>query len=62
VDGQFDRLAHSPKDNTVVLSSSSGRSLKFIELELVYEFDVSELPFKGLENAPVTVAVFGDYQ
>jgi hypothetical protein len=62
VNGQFDRLAHSPKDNTLVLSSSSGKSLKFIELELVYEFDVSGLPFKGPENAAVTVAVFGDYQ
>jgi len=62
VNSQFDRLAHSPKDNTLVLSSSSGRSLKFIELELVHEFDVSGLPFKGPENALVTVAVFGDYQ
>ena len=62
VDGQFDRLAYSPKDNTLVLSSSSGRTLKFIELELVHEFDVSGLPFKGPENAAVTVAVFGDYQ
>jgi hypothetical protein len=62
VDGQFDRLAHSPKDNTLVLSSSSGRTLKFIELELVHEFDVSGLPFKGPENALVTMAVFGDYQ
>ena len=62
VDGPFDRLAHSPNDNTLVLSSSSGKSLKFIELELVHEFDVSGLPFKGPENAAVTVAVFGDYQ
>jgi hypothetical protein len=62
VDGQFDRLAYSPKDNTLVLSSSSGKSLKFIELELVHEFDVSGLPFKGPENAAVTVTVFGDYQ
>ena len=62
VAGQFDRLAHSPKDNTLVLSSSSGRRIKFIELELVHHFDVSGLPFKGPENAALTVAVFGDYQ
>jgi len=62
VDEQFDRLTHSARDNTLVLSSSSGRNLKFIELELVHEFDVSGLPFKGPENAVVTVAVFGDYQ
>lgn len=62
VDAQFDRLAHSPQDNTLVLSSSSGNRLKFIALELVYAFDVSGLPFKGPEKAPVTLAVFGDYQ
>jgi hypothetical protein len=62
VDRKFDRLAYSPKDKTLVLSSSSGRILKFIELELVHEFDVAGLPFKGPENAAVTVVVFGDYQ
>jgi len=62
VHAQFDRLAHSAKDNTLVLCSSSGKSLKFIELELVHEFDVSGLPFKGPENAGVIMAVFGDYQ
>jgi hypothetical protein len=62
VGGDFDRLAHSPKDNVVVLSSSSGKSLKFIELDLVHAFDVAGLPFKGPKDAPVTVAVFGDYQ
>jgi len=62
LDGQFDRLAHSARDNTLVLSSSSGKSLKFIELQLVHEFDISGLPFKGPENAAVSVAVFGDYQ
>jgi hypothetical protein len=62
VDVQFDRLTHSPKDNTLVLSSSSGKSIKFIELQLVYHFDISGLPSKGPENAMVTVVVFGDYQ
>lgn len=62
VDGHFDRLTHSARDNTLVLSSSSDKNLKFIELELVHEFDVAGLPFKGPENAMVTVVVFGDYQ
>jgi hypothetical protein len=62
VGGDFDRVAHSPEDNTVVLSSSRDKSLKFIELDLVHAFDVAGLPFKGPKDAPVTVAVFGDYQ
>lgn len=62
LEGRFDRVAHSSKDNTLVLSSSSSNNIRFIELELVHEFDVSGLPFKGPEDAAVTIAVFGDYQ
>jgi len=62
VDKAFDRLTHSAKTNTLVLSSQSGRILKIIQLEVIHKIDISGLPFKGSENAPVTMAVFSDYQ
>jgi len=62
VDGEFDRIAHSPRENALVLSSSSAKRLKFITLQPVHEFDVTGLPHKGPEDAAVTVVVFGDYQ
>jgi hypothetical protein len=62
VDKAFDKLTHSARSNTLVLSSQSEKTLKIIQLELIHKIDISGLPFKGPENAPVTMAVFGDYQ
>jgi hypothetical protein len=62
VDKAFDRLRHSARSNTLVLSSRSGRMLKIIQLELIHKIDISGLPFKGPEHARVTMAVFTDYQ
>ena len=62
VDKAFDKLTHSARSNTLVLSSRSEKTLKIIQLELIHKIDISGLPFKGPENAPVTMAVFGDYQ
>ena len=62
VDNIFDTLTHSEKDNTLVLGSRSGKTLKIIQLEVIHTIDISGLPFKGPEHAPVTIAVFGDYQ
>ena len=62
IDKGFDRLTYSAKTNSLILSSRSEKAVKIIQLELIHEFDISGLPLKGPENAPVTVAVFGDYQ
>jgi len=62
VDKGFERLTYSARDNTLILSSRSEKAVKIIQLELIHQFDNSGLPIKGPENAPVTVAVFGDYQ
>jgi hypothetical protein len=62
VDKAFDRVTQSPSDNALILTSRSGQALEIIQWEPVYKIDVSGLPFKGPEHAPITVAVFGDYQ
>ena len=62
IDKGFDRLTYSAKTNSLILSSRSEKAVKIIQLELIHQFDISGLPLKGPENAPVTVAVFGDYQ
>ena len=62
VDKGFDRLTHSPTNNMLVLSSRSGKTVKIIQLEVIHNIALTGLPFKGSEHAPVTMAVFGDYQ
>lgn len=62
IDKGFDRLTYSAKTNSLILSSQSEKTVKVIQLKLIHKFDLSGLPVKGPENAPVTMAVFGDYQ
>jgi len=58
----FDRLIYSPRSSSLILTSSSEKAVKVIQLETIHKIDISGLPFKGPEHAPVTIAVFSDYQ
>ena len=62
IDKAFDRLTYSPRDNALILTSSSAKTLKILKLEVIHNIDLLGSPFIGPENAPVTIAVFGDYQ
>ena len=64
VDKAFDRLALSNRNRAeyLVLSSTSSPTLEILALEFVQTFDLAGLPVKGREDAPVTIAVFSDYQ
>jgi predicted DsbA family dithiol-disulfide isomerase len=59
---EFDRLTHSAAHEALVLSSRSTKSIEVIRLEFIEEVATEGLPFKGSEKAPVTIAVFDDYQ
>ncbi len=62
VDKSFDKIASLPWPNVVAVSSSVNKTVKIIRLDSVYKIDVTDLPFKGPQDAFVTVAVFDDYQ
>jgi DNA-binding beta-propeller fold protein YncE len=62
IENEYDSIAVSPKGNSLIVTSSAGKSLKIIDLEFVYNIDISGLPLKGPADAPVTIAVFSDYQ
>ena len=62
VDKDFDRIASLPRADMVTISSSTKKTLQIIHLETVYKIDVMGSPFKGPQDAMVTIAVFTDYQ
>ena len=62
VDKDFDRIASSPRADTLTITSSTKKALQMILLEAVYKIDVASLPFKGPQDALVSIVVFDDYQ
>lgn len=62
VDQGYDRLAYAPGSETLILTNSSTKELKVIHIDPVYKISVEDSPFMGPENAPVTIAVFDDYE
>jgi hypothetical protein len=62
VDKDFDRITSMSGGNGVIISSSIKRAVQVLTFEMVYKIDVTEQPFKGPKNAPVTLVVFDDYQ
>lgn len=62
VDKDFDRIASLPRADMVTISSSAKKTVQIILLEAVYKIDLTDLPFKGPQDARVTLVVFDDYQ
>jgi len=62
VDKAFDKMIYLKEKNALVVTSHSGKTVQIIQLEEVHQFDISGLPFQGSKSAPVTIAVFSDYQ
>jgi hypothetical protein len=62
VEKDLDKVALTGRGDTLILSSSSGKRVEMISFQISLNIDISGLPFKGPADAPVTVAVFSDYQ
>ena len=62
IDKQLDKLICDVEDNILILSSSSSKTLKIIRVDFKYKISIDGLPFKGPADAPITIAVFDDYQ
>ena len=58
----YDRLSYAADSRMLVLTNRSTRELKSIRVNRVFEISVEGSPYMGPENAPVTIAVFDDYE
>jgi hypothetical protein len=62
VDKTVDRMIYVKEKNALVVTGRSGDTVRIIQLEVVNTFTTSGLPYKGPKHAPVTIALFSDYQ
>ena len=62
VDGAYDSLSFADDSTSLILTSSRGKSPQTYRVEVVHEILTEGLPVMGPKDAPVTIAVFSDYQ
>ncbi len=51
-----------PNDDMLYLLRKADKSIQSISISVTEEIDITGSPFKGKKDAPVTVAVFSDFQ
>lgn len=62
IEGQADSIASSPTGDRLFLSTKEAGTVSVVAVSFVQNIETVGAPFKGPENAPVTVAVFTDFQ
>jgi DNA-binding beta-propeller fold protein YncE len=62
VDKGIERIAVSPRGDQLFLTDQTNKTLSILKVDFVQNIDVTGNPFKGPANAPVTIAVFSDFQ
>lgn len=57
-----DRIKAGPQEDTLFLSSRDKRTVQVMSLVYVRDIATAGAPFKGPDDAPVTLVVFSDFQ
>jgi len=62
VDKSIDSIKAGPREEILLLVSSKSKTVQVAVLEFIQEIDISGSPFRGTADAPVTIALFTDFQ
>ncbi len=57
-----DRIISSDSGEILYLSDSASGGIKILEVNYVQQINTKGSPFKGPQSAPVTIAIFSDFQ
>lgn len=57
-----DGIKVGPEEDILLLSSGKNKTVQILLLDFIQNIDISNSPFKGEVEAPVQIAVFGDFQ
>jgi DNA-binding beta-propeller fold protein YncE len=59
---QIDQIEIGPSGEQLFAASRENKTVDIILLTFIQEIQTAGSPFKGAENAPITITVFSDYQ
>jgi DNA-binding beta-propeller fold protein YncE len=59
---QAERIAVAPDGERLYVTHRQGKRVDVVQLDYVRDINLSGAPSKGREKAPVTIAVFSDFQ
>ena len=57
-----ERIAVAPDGERVYVTARQGKRVDVVQIDYVRDILIAGAPFKGSERAPVTIAVFSDFQ
>lgn len=59
---QVDQISVAPRDDILFLKSRKTSTIQVVHLTYIHDIGTAGSPFKGPASAPVTIAVFTDFQ
>jgi hypothetical protein len=57
-----DKISAGPQGSVLILKSSQDKKVQIVSLDFIQSINVSGSPYKGVDDAPVVVAVFSDFE
>jgi len=62
VGNHIDQIKSGPTEEWLFLSSLKNKTIEILHVDFIQHIDISGSPYKGPGNAPITIAVFSDFQ
>ena len=56
------QIKAGPSDGILFLLRKQGKSIQSVSIDVTEKINITESPLKGEKDAPVTIAVFSDFQ
>jgi WD40 repeat protein len=57
-----DQIKLSPNGDHLIVSDRQNKTVEFIKLDFIRPITIQGSPFKGLEDAPIVIADFSDFE
>jgi len=57
-----DKITSGPQGSVLILKSAQDKKVQIVSLDFIQNINVSGSPYKGVDDAPVVVAVFSDFE